>query len=192
VGRTAKHLQQDDGSLDLVASGASGKWSVLIEETHTGPTKWFIQIEGPSIYFSFELLSINILDEVLLVLERPASAVLPVRPPGSQPKAANGRVLLGMNNRTRITLLRDDEYIDRCFLVTGSDSSPTVRYSISGTEFLKFIDALRQATEELKKEYGGARPCKLTGTTSPPPPSPVSRDARTPVASPPARAASAR
>jgi hypothetical protein len=152
VGHKTKHLHEDDGSLDLVASGSSGKWSVLIAETHTGPAKWFIQIEGPSICFSFELLSINILEKLLLVLDRPASSI--VRPPSSQPTPVNGGLLLGMSNRTRIVLLRDDEYVDRCFLMAGSDNTPIVRFSITGTDLLKLTDAFRQATKELKSEYG--------------------------------------
>jgi hypothetical protein len=140
-----KTKQSSDGEygLDLVASGSSGKWSVLISETHTGPAKWFMQTEGPSICFSFELLSSNILEKLLLELDQRQA----------QPKSVNAKLLLGMSNRTRITLLRDDEYVDRCFLMAGSDNTPIVRYSITGTDLLKLTDAVKQAAGELGSEY---------------------------------------
>ena len=48
-----------------------------------------------------------------------------------------------------VSLVRDDEYEDRCFLIVGPGDSPVVRYSFAGEDLENLIEALRQANQDL-------------------------------------------
>jgi len=48
-----------------------------------------------------------------------------------------------------VSLLRDDEYDDRFFLLVGPADRPTVRFVIAGTDLTNIADALRQVQADL-------------------------------------------
>ena len=57
-----------DENLGLLANGASGPWEFSVDETISGTERWFAQIEGPSVYISFEIPSPSIVGEALVPL----------------------------------------------------------------------------------------------------------------------------
>ena len=57
---------------------------------------------------------------------------------------------LSKKKMAAVSLIRDDEFQDRFFLVVGDSSRPTVRLTISDLNLLRIVDALRQVQTELK------------------------------------------
>lgn len=51
-----------------------------------------------------------------------------------------------------MTLVRDDEYRDRFFLLVGLSESPIVRYVLTGADAATLADALRQVKDDLDQE----------------------------------------
>lgn len=64
----------------------------------------------------------------------------------------NGSLVLGKDHEIPITLIRDDEYDDRFYLVVGSTSNPIVRFVIAGTDVVNLVGALRQVKADLDDE----------------------------------------
>ena len=46
-------------TLGLLANGVSGSWEVAIDETSSGPDRWFAHIEGPTVCFSKKVFKRN-------------------------------------------------------------------------------------------------------------------------------------
>jgi hypothetical protein len=137
----------DDGSVGLLAYGSAGPWDVAIDDATTGAERWFAQIEGPSVYLYFEISSTAIVEDALRFLEGlSASDADPL--PGRTP-AKNGSLRLGHFGQYSVTLMRDDEYNDRCFLIIGASASPTARLTLTSAEIAPLIKALRQVREDL-------------------------------------------
>jgi hypothetical protein len=128
----------------LLANGSSGSWEVAIDETISGKDRWFAQLEGRTIYVYFEIPTPSIVGEVIRYLENGNTRG------NSRSVNRGGGLLIGGDKRTPVTLMRDDEFADRVFLVIGPASAPVVRYTISGTDINKIIEALRQVKEDLE------------------------------------------
>jgi hypothetical protein len=50
---------------------------------------------------------------------------------------------------TPVTLVRDDEFVDRFFLKIGTNKDVFVDFAIAGVDVEKLSDALRQVQEDL-------------------------------------------
>src|SRR5438067_10170353 len=57
-----------DENLGLLANGSSGRWEVSIDETVSGTERWFAQVEGQSLWLSFEIPSPEIISKVIQFL----------------------------------------------------------------------------------------------------------------------------
>lgn len=141
---TGSITNQHNNKIGLLANGSSGPWEIAIDETISGKDRWFAQLEGPSIYVYFEISSPRIIDDVIAYL-RDGNGRAP-----SQPTSRNGKLKVGGDKHVTVSLVRDDEFSDRVFLVIGSNSSPIVRYTIAGTDINKIVEALRQVKEDLE------------------------------------------
>ncbi len=132
-------------SLGLAAIGSAGGWEVAIDETTSGTQKWFAQIEGPSIYLYFAVESPRVIDKMLNFLSTQATAngVAWASP-------RNGQLVLG-KSRKEVTLLRDDEFADRYFLLVENESGLIIRLTISGADVNSLVIALKQAKEDLEQ-----------------------------------------
>lgn len=131
----------------LLANGSSGQWEVAIDETTTGADRWFAQLEGPSISFYFEITAVDIVDEMIAFLEAP--------PTGKKhaPRRAgevHGGLVLSKDKKTPVTLIKDDEYADRFFLVVGLPENPIVRFILAGADATQMVGALKQVREDLE------------------------------------------
>jgi hypothetical protein len=145
-------------NLGLLANGSSGSWDVSVDETLTGPDRWFAQIEGPAISLAFEIPSLDILSRMIGFLGRGRS-VRDVTSPGS---SSNGDTELAVSKpkATPVTLLKDDEYDDRCFVLVGPTDNPVVRISILGDDLHHVVEALRQTQEEIAALRSVGRPVR--------------------------------
>ena len=122
-------------AVGLIANGSSGSWEVAIDETTSGATRWFAQFEGPTAVFYFEIASPDVVAEILRFIE------------ASEAKGKD--LVIGTDQRMPVTLVKDDEYADRFFLIAGPSVSPTVRYTLTGSDIADIASAIRQAQQDL-------------------------------------------
>jgi hypothetical protein len=132
--------------IGLLANGASGQWEVAIDETTTGADRWFAQIEGPSISFYFEIPSVAIVARMLQFLQPSLEGK---KHSSNHAGQQTGGLVLTKDKKMPLTLIRDDEYEGRFFLVMGQMDSPMVRYTLTGKDATQIADALRQVMEDL-------------------------------------------
>ncbi len=137
------HVHEVRESLGLMANGACGQWEVAIDETISGPDRWFIQIEGPTAYFSFEIPSPEMINAAL-------DFIAPLVPHTKPSK--NTSLAMGKEDQAPVCLVRDDEYDDRFFLVVGPENTPIVRFSLAGQDLKDMTEALRQTAEDLEDD----------------------------------------
>ncbi len=138
-------VRRDRETLGLLANGSAGSWDIAIDETTSGPQRWFAQIDGPSVSLYFELPSPGIVDEIVDSLP-PAEAV---NGPPTHSSEGENDLVIGKDKRLPVALVKDDEYRDRYFLVIGRMPNPVVRLTIAGPDLLELRDALRQLREDL-------------------------------------------
>src|SRR5205807_382899 len=116
---------QGSPTLGLAANGSAGGWDVAIDETTAGEHKWFAQIEGPSVYLYFELPSPAAVGDLVRFLDQRSGIGNGPLPPDSVGKGES--LSVGSFGQSRVRLVWDDEYADRCFVVIGPSATATVR-----------------------------------------------------------------
>ncbi len=134
-----------DEHIGLVANGCSGPWEISIDETLSGTERWFAQIEGSFLWLSFEIPSPEIIPKTIQFLSRLIDVT------DKQDSVLNGGYNLEISKAggVDVTLVLDDEYKDRCFLVLGRSDSPTARFSVAGEDLKNLIAALQQVQEDI-------------------------------------------
>lgn len=132
-------------SVGLVANGSSGLWEIAIDQSLSGPDRWFAQIEGPSVYVYFEIASLQIVERATRFLTRGKAGR------NAAHNSHNGRLALGSDKSTQVNLLKDDEFCDRYFLVIEPRSGLRIRFTVAGDDLTHLIDALRKAQEDLNE-----------------------------------------
>ena len=136
---------EDNETLGLLANGSSGQWDVAVDETTSGVDRWFLQIEGPSIGFYFEITSPGIVEEMLQFFEERCSKA------NNKSTKKNGALVIRKDKSAPVTLMGDDEFADRYFFVVGRENRPMVRFELAGADLTSLIGALRQAMEDLEE-----------------------------------------
>lgn len=97
----------------------------------------------------FEIPSLQTIGKVAKFLESRAAAT---KQSSNGASKRNDTLVIGKDKKTPITVVRDEEYDDRFFLLVGSTESPIVRFVIGGTDLIHIVEALRQVTEDLENE----------------------------------------
>jgi hypothetical protein len=136
-------------TLGLAAIGSAGGWEVAIDEPTSAESRWFAQIEGPSVYLSFEVDSPRVIDRVIefpMQPKRVRNGTHGLASPG------NGELVIGKSRGESVTLVRDDEFPDRCFLIAEVGRKLTVRVTIGGKDLELLESALRQAKGDLDED----------------------------------------
>ncbi len=118
----------------LAGLGKSGCWEVSVDE---GPRNWSMQIEGRTAFLSFEIKSPAIVSELLDFLVPAGDSSPP------------SEITLNSNHDETISLARDDEFADRCFLIVETNRKLVMRLTLAGADLSAFVDALRQANEDI-------------------------------------------
>ena len=124
-------------SLGLAANGSAGSWYVDVDETTAGPQRWFIQVEGPSVYLYFEIASPATAAEVLRFLD-------------SESPPATGPQLQVAAGPQPLAMLRDDEFGDTSSVVLGASPGPVARFTLEPEDLDDLAEALRQACDALR------------------------------------------
>jgi hypothetical protein len=132
--------------IGLLANGISGAWRIDVDEATSGPDRWFLQIEGPSAYFHFEIPSLGVIERLgQFLATRPSPNSRQVGP-GFQ---SDWELAIGMDPHAPVLVLRDDEFDDRFFLHIGRSDAVCVRYTFAGDDVKCLAAALEQVREEL-------------------------------------------
>lgn len=139
---------QDKTEVGSVANGSAGSWDVGLDESLDGPQRWFLQLEGPSIYLYFEIENPQVVDAVLCFLEQfVESAKL-----ANSSLAQNGELQISSIDRTRISLIGDDEGDQRIFILIENAADCVSRFTLASDDLRHLKDALRQVRDELCHE----------------------------------------
>ncbi len=143
----ARHKSQTE-SMGLTAIGSSGPWQIDIDQTTCGSDRWFAQIEGPSMYMRFELPSLEIINQAIQLL----SGIDGEARRNANTGKRNGTLTLGDKKTTQLTLLRDDEYADRYFLLVEPRNGPLIRLTLTGQDAMHLNNALCQVKQEIEAD----------------------------------------
>jgi hypothetical protein len=139
--RNTDTTQKKNGDFGLLAFGSCGPWEIAIDEHISDADRWCAQVEGPSVTFYFEIPSLEIVRQMRQLLDR--SAVSSER---------DGSLLIGKEPGTPVTLVRDNEYGDRFFLLVGPTANPIVSFAIAGADVVNIVEALRQVSDDIDDE----------------------------------------
>lgn len=121
--------------LALLANGASGRWSVTLDESIAGAEEWFLQIEGPSLHLSCEVSGPEILSDL-------AATLLAQTPAPDR--------LVGKSQGVPLWLRPEGEGEETFTFLVGEAAGPLVRYSIHGADVRALAEALEQAVGDLR------------------------------------------
>jgi hypothetical protein len=147
----SKHRDQkgSEESVGLLALGASGPWEVAIDETLTGPARYFAQIEGPSVCLYFSLAT----GKANKAIEEALDFFVHSRNSGAKAFADSGATLsLAKNADTKISLTRDDESDDRYFLVIEAKSGLRIQLTVADDDLNHIVNALQDAKDDLEND----------------------------------------
>jgi hypothetical protein len=141
----ARPKKQSHTPVGLSAIGSAGSWEIAVDEALARTDKWFLEIEGPAVYFYIEISNPGIINKTLAFIDAGG-------PESNSSNNGKSSLQLGKIERTAINLLRDDEYPDRVFILLGSPGKSVVRVTISGADLTMLANALRQVSAELEAD----------------------------------------
>jgi hypothetical protein len=130
----------------LVANGSAGAWDVAVDETITGAEKWFLQIEGPTIYLYLQIEGPQIVEHLLNLLE--ASGTAPENPRTSENGERASELRVGVFESLPVSLLWDQERNDGWTLLLAGASGSCLRISLSLSDGQHLADALEQVRDD--------------------------------------------
>lgn len=126
-------------AIGMTANGSCGVWDVEVDETLSGDEKWYLQIDGPSLYLYFRIDAPTVVRQILTFVDRSTSS-------------ANGELRVGRFMRHPVSLLWDEEAGHRCFLLIGGTGDSKARFTLAEKDLEEFTEALRQVKDDLYDE----------------------------------------
>lgn len=127
----------------LVASGSSGDWTVDVDHTLGGRPRYLMQLDSPRTYVHFQLLNRQIVATMREYLRRAASSGM---------LNDDGSLLLGTSGQSRVLLIWDDEFHDRCFLIVGFGGKALVRITLLVDDVTALEEALGHVLADLSDD----------------------------------------
>lgn len=131
-------------SFGLVANGSADGWDVEIDESITGAERWFLQIEGPAVYFRLRIDGPKVVDRLLEFLDARLGSGLP----GESGSSGEGEVPIGKVGRTDAQLTWDPEGEGHCLVSISNAGELTVQIRI----IRKDAEALRSALLQVRAD----------------------------------------
>lgn len=126
-----------NGSFGLLANGTAGCWSVDLDESQDG-REWSLQLDGPLLYLAFPIHDLTVIQSAIEYLR------------GGRHRA--DALSLGQFESAGVSLHRDDEFPDRCFLIVGPRTRATMRFALSAEDATMLAEALEQVQQDLPDE----------------------------------------
>lgn len=132
-------------STALVANGSAGAWTIDIDESLSGPQRWFLQIEGPACFLYSEISRPRAVAEISDFLNRCLS---------DRATARDGNYGLELETRGlhSLELLWDGKPADRCFILLRGGGELSLRVALPRHDAEAVRDALEHACKELRDE----------------------------------------
>ncbi len=125
------------GSLGLTAVGRHGQWFVEVEETTSGPDRWFLELSGPNLALSAEVDSPAYLATVYNFLAR------------TRATTAYEHIAVGRIGRDVLAIRTDGETMDRYFLVIESNGGVALQYRLTPPDLDHVIAAWADALDDM-------------------------------------------
>jgi hypothetical protein len=135
-----------EADLVLLANGSSGPWEIAIDESTGKRARLFAHVEGPALYLYFEIPSRKTIRSAVHFLEQ---GNVSSRSMSGNGVSKGSSVRIGGFGRSSIRLVWDTEFADRCFLIVGVSSKPSLQFTLAGGEIKHLLNALRQVQNEL-------------------------------------------
>lgn len=137
------NVNGDQNGFGLLAYGSSRSWEVSIDESLNHDEEWIGQIEGPNVYLTFQLNDIQVVSEVKNFLSQP-----PHKSSAHQHQHSRPSMILGKFGQNPVSLVWDEEDIERCFLVV-SGNGQSVRITLLQEDINMLKDAFSQVLADL-------------------------------------------
>ncbi len=143
VGRDDPLKNSTPSNLGLVANGTSGSWSIDLDETLSGASKWFLQMTGPSMYLNFEVAGPDVVDLLVHFIE----SRLARRDEGNEEDFNVGHF-----GQSPVLFLWDAEGSGRGVVLVSGRGGSKMRFEMPRDDVECFADALRQVRDDLYAE----------------------------------------
>src|ERR1700734_4152479 len=119
-----RHNGRSTKGWGLLANGHAGQWHIEIDVSDAGD-EWSIQFDGPKIYLNFALPDLRVVPNLLASLHEGLSAThTKVRSIGD---ADLGGITVGRMGGMSISMVKDDEFATRWFLIVAGEAGVAVR-----------------------------------------------------------------
>jgi hypothetical protein len=139
--------EQSPNGFGLLAQGVAGPWTVEVDEALGREDEWSLDIEGPNVYLTFQVLDLGVVGQAVRFLQFPPRGDPQAgRQAGSKP---NESLTIGQFGQAPVSLVWDNEEFPRCFLIVGPGLSSTMRLSLQGDDLRMLGEAFRQVGEDL-------------------------------------------
>jgi hypothetical protein len=129
----------------LLANGASGAWSIDLDEACDGD-EWNMQIDGPQMYLRFAPPDLQVISSLLTYLRNGLHA-------GQSNGRTEGRtdaIVLGRLGSMFVSIIQDDEFATRWFIIIDGEADAVVRFTLDAADVEMLVEALRQVMEDLQ------------------------------------------
>ena len=128
-----RHNGRSTKGWGLLANGHAGQWHIDIDVSDVGD-EWSMQIDGPKTYLRFSLLDLQVVPKVLDYLRAGQDS---------------DGVTLGQFGLMAVSIIRDDEFARRWFLILTGEAGVTARLTLDAEDVEALADALQQVREDL-------------------------------------------
>ncbi len=132
-------------SFGLVANGCAGPWSVDVDETLAGEHKWFLQVEGPTVYVYFQIDGPDVVDRWL----RFAESHLQINTHADNHVAGSMELKIGHFGQTPVSFLWDPEGVGRGVLLVSGKGTSKLRIEMQRDDVERVVNALHQVRADL-------------------------------------------
>jgi hypothetical protein len=136
---------QSSADWGLLANGASGSWSIDIDESLDGD-RLHMQIDGPRICLGFAIQDLRVLAKLQNYLSDGLAARL-----SNEDKDTDVGVILGRLDALSVSVIHDNELPARWFIIVDGHADAIVRFAIDTTDAEAIVDALKQAADDLSE-----------------------------------------
>lgn len=135
------------GRVGLIACGRAGCFSVDVDQSLSGPDKWYVQIDGPSFWLYFQVDDPQAIADLLAFIEQGSIAA----GAGPAAKRIGGELTIGHFGPLPVSFIWDEETVPRIAILIDAGEC-TSRMTLWGDDLRDLTSALRQVRDELRSE----------------------------------------
>ncbi len=129
-------MKECETNWGLAAIGRCADVSIDVDEAVSGPERWQMSIDLPQFQFRFTIPAPAIVGGFCDFLQQQLN------------HKTTGELPLGTLGNADVSIIKDDEFMDRFFLLAAADGG-AVRHTLTGDVVINLIVALRQVASDL-------------------------------------------